>query len=68
MIKLTKFTGEEIFINADKIKSIENGADTVLVFITEDRLLVKESAEEIQELFMNYKKEIHNAVRIATAY
>lgn len=68
MIKLTKFTGEEIFINADKIKSIENGADTVLVLITEERLLVKETAEEIQELFMNYKKEIHSATRIATAY
>ena len=68
MIKLTKFTGEEIFINADKIKSIENGADTVLVLAGDERLLIKESAEEVQELFMNYKKEIHNSLKIVSAY
>ena len=68
MIKLTKFTGEKFFINADVIKSIEDGADTILVLTTGERILVKESAEEIQVLFMNYKKEIHGTAPLTSVY
>jgi flagellar protein FlbD len=68
MIKLTKFTGEEIFINAEIIKTIENAADTVLVLSTDERILIKESAEEVQELFMKYKKEIHGTTNLTSIF
>lgn len=59
MLKLTKFTGEEFFINPEMIKSIEPGGDTIVTLNTGDRFLVRESSKEIKELFIAYKKEIY---------
>ena len=62
MIKLTRFTGEEFFINPETIKSIEPGepgGDTVVILTTGERILVQEKGEEIQERFLQYKKHVH---------
>ena len=62
MLKLTKFTGEEIYVNPEMVKSIEPGGDTVVTLVTGDRLLVKEEVEVICERFLQYKKETGNFV------
>ncbi len=56
MFKLTKFTGDEFYINPDHIKYIVDGGDTVVHLITGERLLVKDSVEEIQAKFEAYKR------------
>jgi flagellar protein FlbD len=61
MIKLTKFTGDEFFLNPESIKSVEAGGDTIVTLITGERMLVRESAKDICTMFLNYKKEINNA-------
>lgn len=58
MLKLTKFTGDEVFINPSILKSVESGVDTLVVLTTGERLLVRENAQEIQEQFIAYNKEI----------
>lgn len=58
MFKLTKFTGEEFYINPDMIKCIEACGDTVVTFITGERLLVRERPEEICRRYIAYKKEV----------
>lgn len=59
MLKLMKFSGEEVWVNPDTIKYIEEGGDTIVVLTTGERLLVQEGPEEICDLFLSYKKNIH---------
>lgn len=57
MFKLTKFTGEEFLVNPDMIKIVEDCGDTVVTFVTGERVLVKESSEMVRRRFLAYKKE-----------
>jgi flagellar protein FlbD len=58
MIKLTKFSGEEIWVNPDMIKYVEEGGDTIVTLLSGERLLVKEKVSGIHEAFMGYKRAI----------
>jgi len=58
MFKLTKFSGEELWINPDIIKYLEEGGDTIVYLMTGDRILVKEGVEDIRHMFLDYKKQI----------
>ena len=59
MLKLTKFSGEEVWVNPDTIKYIEAGGDTVIFLTSGDRLLVREDPIDISEQFLDFKREIH---------
>ncbi len=59
MIKLTKFNGEEFIVNSDLILYVESRPDTYITMTTSDRILVKESSEEVVRrrlAFMNLTK------------
>ena len=58
MFKLTKFSGEELWINPDVIKYLEEGGDTIVYLVTDERILVKENIEDIRSMFMTYKKDV----------
>jgi flagellar protein FlbD len=58
MIKLTKFTGEEFYLNPEVIKSVEEGGDTIVTLISGEKLLVREEAVVIAKSFISYKQEI----------
>lgn len=59
MIKLTKFSGEEIWINPDMIKCLEEGGDTIVTLINGEKMLVTEPVNEIMAAFMQYKRAIY---------
>lgn len=58
MFSLTRFTGEEFFINPDMIKFVEYCGDTVITLITGERVLVRESMDEVKKSFMEYKRQV----------
>lgn len=58
MFKLTKFTGEEFWINPEVIKTVEQAGDTVVTYLSGERVLVRETAESIREQFIRYKRAI----------
>src|SRR5712691_4531622 len=47
MICLTRLGGSEVVINADLIVTVEKTPDTVITLTTGDRIMVKESVEEV---------------------
>lgn len=47
MIKLTRLNGEELVVNADLIRFVESRPDTYVSLTTNDRLIVRESMEEV---------------------
>lgn len=67
MIFLTKFSGENVLINPDMIKSVERGGDTILTLTTGEKVLVKESPQEIQQRFLEYKRVCSGAMALAVS-
>jgi len=49
MIHLTRLNNRPLVVNADLIKFIENAPDTVITLLTGEKLVVRESAEEVLE-------------------
>ena len=58
MIQVTRFDGRELVVNVDLILTIERTPDTVLTLTTGDRIMVKESLEEIVDRAVAYRFRI----------
>lgn len=58
MIQITRLNGKQIMINADLIESVEETPDTVITLTNGKKFVVKEKAEEIKNLTVEYKKEV----------
>ncbi len=58
MIRIIRFDGKNIFLNAEWIQSVEETPDTVITLTTGEKILVKNSAEEVVAAFKAYKSDI----------
>lgn len=63
MIKLTRLNGDEIVVNAELIRFVESRPDTYVTLTSNDRLIVRESMEEVVRRSIAYS----HAVRTLTA-
>lgn len=64
MISVTGFDGMEFYINCDLIETIKETPDTVITISTGKKLIVKESAGEIVDKIVEYRKMILNGINI----
>jgi|GEM_PF-1100686 len=59
MIKLTRLNSQQIIVNADLIESIESRPnETILSLTTGNKIVVKESSEEIINKVIEYKGKV----------
>lgn len=58
MIKLTRLNEEQFVLNAELIKTVEESPNTVITLTTNNKYIVKESADEVVEAVVEYKKSI----------
>lgn len=56
MIRVTRLNGMELVVNLDFVKSIEATPDTLITLITNERLLVMESVDEVVERAIEYRR------------
>jgi flagellar protein FlbD len=63
MIRVTRLNREELIINSDLIELIEITPDTVLTLTTGKKFVVRESADEIIERVLDYRR--HVGIRVA---
>ncbi len=61
MIALHKLNGAEIFVNAELIESVEKAGDTVINLATGNRFLVKETAQEVVERVVDYRRKVYSS-------
>ncbi len=54
MIGLTKLNNQMFVVNADLIKFVESTPDTLVTLTTGERILVKESTEEVIRRVVQY--------------
>ena len=58
MIELTKISGRKVLVNPELIELVEETPDTVILFTTGRKIIVKESRQELKNLVKSYRKEI----------
>lgn len=58
MIEVTRLNDTKLTINAELIERVEELPDTVISLTTGNKIIVKESRQEIKNLVILYKKEI----------
>jgi len=64
MIRLTKINSVPIVLNADLIEFIEETPDTVITLTNNDRLVVRESMNEIIAKVVDYRRLISGLVDV----
>jgi flagellar protein FlbD len=60
MIALKRLNNQPIMVNADLIETLESTPDTVVTLTSGNKLIVRDSPEEIQSKIIQYKRQIHN--------
>jgi len=58
MIELTKMSGRKVLVNPELIELVEETPDTVVLFTTGRKIIVKESRQEIKNLVKSSRKDI----------
>ena len=58
MIEVTKMNGRKVLVNPDLIELVEETPDTVILFTTGRKIIIKESRQEVKNLVKLYRKDI----------
>lgn len=58
MIAVTRLNGKRVVINAELIKLLENTPDTMITLINGERIIVKETLEDIVARAVEYGRNI----------
>ena len=58
MIEVTKMNGRKVLVNPDIIELVEETPDTVVLFTTGRKIIIKESRQEVKNLVKSYRKDI----------
>jgi flagellar protein FlbD len=62
MIELTRLNGRAMVLNSDLIKTAEASPDTMLTLINGEKLIVRETLEEVAERVLSYRARLLAAV------
>ena len=57
MIRVTKFDGKSMMLNAEWIQSVESTPDTVITLTNGLKILVRESLTDVVAAFKEYKRD-----------
>jgi flagellar protein FlbD len=58
MIIVTRFNGTPLYINPDLILHVEQTPDTVITMTNGEKLIVKDKADDVVAMFMDYKRAV----------
>ena len=59
MIRLTRLDGESFLLNAELIRYVESRPDTFITLSANDRIIVRESMDEVLRRVMDYQRAKH---------
>ena len=64
MIALHRLNGGEIIVNAELIETLEGDKETVVSLATGNRILVRETADEITEKVLEYRRKVNSREKV----
>ena len=59
MIALRRLNNQPVMINADLIESVEANPDTLVTLTSGNKLLVRDTMDEVQAKIVEFKRRIH---------
>ena len=62
MISLTRLNGQRFVINAEKIRMVEQTPDTMVCCDTGEKMMVRESLEQVMRLAIEYARVIRRPI------
>jgi flagellar protein FlbD len=60
VIQVMHFNGGKFYLNAEMILSVESTPDTVITLTNNQKILVKDKAEDVIKKIILYKRMVHN--------
>jgi flagellar protein FlbD len=60
MIKITRLNDKSLVVNAELIKTVESTPDTLITLINGDRIMVKETMDEIVTRAVEYGRMVRS--------
>ena len=64
MIQVTRLNGREFVVNAEMIRFVEATPDTVLTLTGDEKILVKETVDEVIHRVVAYQRAVRFAGRL----
>jgi flagellar protein FlbD len=58
VIQLTRLNNQPFALNSDLIKFVENAHDTVLTLVNDEKLVVRETVEEVVERVIAFRRTV----------
>lgn len=58
MVKVTRLSGDEIYINADLIEFVESTPDTMITLTTGRKFIIKEGVDFVINGVIEYRKKL----------
>jgi flagellar protein FlbD len=58
MIRLTRLNNQPLVVNSDLIKFVEQSPDTLITLITEEKIVVRESAEDVLARVIEFRRSV----------
>ena len=63
MIRVTRLNGKEFVVNAEMIQFVETTPDTVITLVSDEKIVVRESVDEVIARVIAYGQRIRGALR-----
>lgn len=62
MISVTKINGQRLIVNAELIRFVEANPDTMVTLTTGDRLIIKDTPEEVVKKAVDYGRMLRRLI------
>jgi flagellar protein FlbD len=62
MIQLTRLNNHPLAVNSDLIKFVEQAPDTVITLVNGDKIVVRESAEEVLNRVVEFRRSVLSGI------
>jgi flagellar protein FlbD len=58
MIRLTRLNNQPLTVNSDLIKFVEQSPDTLITLVTGEKIVVRESSEEVLARLIEFRRSV----------
>lgn len=64
MVQLTRLNGHPLAVNSDLIKFVEQAPDTVITLVTGEKIVVRESAQDVLERVLQFRRSVLQGIML----
>lgn len=66
MIQLTRLNNHPLVVNSDLIKFVEQAPDTVITLVNGDKIVVRESAQDVLERVVQFRRSVLQGITLCS--